>query len=68
MDGPRRYYANWNVRQTQTLYDITYVWNIFIYKTSKYNNNKTPTDIENKLVVMSRERKGKEQVRIKVLR
>ena len=37
-------------------------------KPSKYNNNKAPTDIENNLVVMGGERKGKEQVRIKVLR
>ena len=32
---------------------------IYIKKPSKYNNNKTPTDIEDNLVVTSGERKGR---------
>ena len=47
MDGLGRYYANWNKsdRERQTLYDITYMWNLKTITTSEYNKKETDSQI-----------------------
>ena len=55
MDGLGKYYAKWNNsdRERQTLYDITYMWNLKINTNeSRYKTNRF-TDTENKLSYQS---------------
>ena len=49
MDGYRRYYAKWTVRERQTLHDFPYIWNL--KKQNTQENRKRLTDTENKWVV-----------------
>ena len=42
------------IRERQTLYIITYIWNLNMKYTSEFNKKEAgPVDIENKLVVTS---------------
>ena len=53
MDGPRGYHTKVKSdRKRQILYDITYMWNIFlIIKRTYLKNRNRPANIENKLMV-----------------
>ena len=61
MDGPRDCHTEWSKSdwEEQILYDITYMWNLKKwYKWTYLQNRNTVTDVENNLMVTSRETRG----------
>ena len=58
MDGFGGHDGKWNKSATEReiLYDVTYMWNLKIQRTSYYNKKEANSDIENKLGITSRER------------
>ena len=58
MDRFGRHDDKWNKSATEweILYDVTYMWNLKIQLTGYYNKKEANSDIDNKLVVTSRER------------
>ena len=58
VDGFGGHNGKWNKSaiEREVLYDVTYMWNLKIQLASYYNKKEVNSDIDNKLVVTSRER------------
>ena len=60
-DGPREYHTKWSKskRKRQTLYDMTYMWNIKKYKWIDIQSRNRLIDIDDKLM-LTKEKSGVE--------